>query len=96
MAEDTITWIENILPWSLVGLVVWDSPFSPNTLFRSVTIATGVAYLSLYLLASFWQRQVTETVPEPYLVSFYALTENELLILYRMKCFIYHRPKHIV
>ncbi|KAF8851649.1 hypothetical protein BDZ45DRAFT_717315 [Acephala macrosclerotiorum] len=67
MAEDAITWVENILPWSLVGLAVWDSPFSPNALFRSVTIATRVVYLSLYLLASFWQRQVTEIVPDPYL-----------------------------
>ncbi|KAE8450472.1 hypothetical protein EG329_006202 [Mollisiaceae sp. DMI_Dod_QoI] len=67
MAEDAIAWIETILPWSLAGLAIWDSPFSPNSLFRSVTITTAVVYLLLYLLASFWQSQVTKIVPEPYL-----------------------------
>ncbi|KUJ10425.1 uncharacterized protein LY89DRAFT_596356 [Mollisia scopiformis] len=67
MAEEIITWIETVLLWSLAGLAVWDSPFSPNSLFRSVAVTTAVAYLSLYLLASLWQNQVTEIVPEPYL-----------------------------
>ncbi|CZR62578.1 related to alpha-1,2 glucosyltransferase/transcriptional activator [Phialocephala subalpina] len=69
--------MENILPWSLVGLAVWDSPFSPNALFRSVTITTGVVYLSLYLLTSFWQRQVTEIVPEPYLDEVFHIPQSQ-------------------
>lgn len=70
MAEEAITWIESILPWSLAGLAIWDSPLAPNSIFRSITVTAAAAYLSLYLLASLWQRQVTEIVPEPYLVSF--------------------------
>jgi hypothetical protein len=77
MAEEAISWLESILPWALAGLALWDSPFSPNSLFRSITITTGVVYLSLYLLASLWQSHVTDIVPEPYLVCLMVCLENK-------------------
>jgi hypothetical protein len=60
-----VNWVPWI-PWLGVGYVSWDAL---STAFGGTRkLLVGFVYLVIYLLASFWQGQVTIVVPEPYLV----------------------------
>jgi hypothetical protein len=55
------------LPWVGVAYVVHDAQWP--LLSGPYHLLVKAAYLSIYAITYFWQRRVTEIVPEPYLVS---------------------------
>ncbi|KAK2626349.1 hypothetical protein QTJ16_004611 [Diplocarpon rosae] len=59
--------IGKVLGWSLVGLLILDTPFSPSRLLKSFQVSVLVAYTALYGLANFWFSHVTKNVRGPYL-----------------------------
>ena len=56
------------IPWLGVGYICWDALSSAFDSSNKVLV--GFVYAAIYILASFWQGQVTKIVPEPYLVTF--------------------------
>lgn len=71
----------------------WDALSTASE--SSNKLLLGSIYLAIYLLANFWQGQVTNIVPEPYLVCSSHLLLELLLILVRMKSSIFHKRKLI-
>ena len=65
-ALNPTTWVP-YLPWVGVAYIIHDAQSS--LLVGPYHILVKAAYLSIYAITYFWQRQVTDVVPEPYLVS---------------------------
>lgn len=64
-ALNPITWVP-YLPWMGVAYIIKEAQ---SSLFEGpYKLLVSAVYLSIYLIASFWQSQVTRIVPEPYLV----------------------------
>lgn len=64
-ALDPATWVP-YLPWIGVGYILYDAHSTLHS--GQYHFASTVAELVLYAIAFFWQSQVTEIVPRPYLV----------------------------
>lgn len=62
---DPTSWVP-YLPWIGVAYIIYDAHSTLH--LGSFSFASTVADLFLYAIAFFWQNQVTEIVPEPYLV----------------------------
>ena len=61
-----LTTLVPYLPWIGIAYVIKDAQTS---LFQApYKLLAAAVYLSLYAIAAFWQSQVTNIVPEPYLV----------------------------
>jgi len=87
--------------WAIGGLATFDTPLYPEQLLdslirRSLNFAFIPAYLTIFSFATVWADQVTTFVPEPYLVRQLFLNLNPTLTLFRMKCSIFLKLKHIV
>jgi hypothetical protein len=64
-ALNPTTWVP-YLPWLGVGYIIHDAQSS--LLAAPYHLLVTAAYLFIYAVAYFWQRQVTLNVPDPYLV----------------------------
>jgi hypothetical protein len=88
--------------WCAIGgLATVDTPLYPGRLLgslirRSLNFAFIPVYLTIFSFATVWADQVTTFVPEPYLVGNLFLVQAQVLILFRMKCSISRKLKHIV
>jgi len=86
--------------WLVGGLATVNSPLYPvRVLYAlvngSFSFAFVLVYVAIYYLASFWASQVTKVVPDPYLVCqpFFVMTSP--LTIYRTRCSIFPKRKHI-
>jgi alpha-1,2-glucosyltransferase len=83
-----VTWVPWI-PWLGVGYVSWDALFS--AFGGSSKVLVGSVYAAIYLLASFWQGQVTKIASEPYLVILLKSSRELLLTITQDE--VFHIPQ---